>query len=85
VGDKFLDGAVIGSFGFGGKETSGQFPGPAVIDNAFAADAFPGAGLIGAVALFKIDGLFAFHIIFLRKKSTKFEFRNSKQIQMTKK
>jgi hypothetical protein len=47
-------GAVIGLLHLGWKITSGKFSHPAMIREAFAADAFTAARFIGAVAVLQV-------------------------------
>jgi hypothetical protein len=49
--DKSLNRAVVSPLDISGEETGWQFAQPLVIGQAFAANTFPGAWFIGAVAL----------------------------------
>lgn len=60
-----LEGPVIGGFGILREGAGWELPHLQVIADAVAADAFPRAGRIGAVAVLHIAFLFTFHDLFL--------------------
>jgi len=55
------EGAIVGPFGLRREKTARQLPCPEMVANAVATNTPTRTGRIGAGAIFKIFGLFAFH------------------------
>jgi hypothetical protein len=60
-GQVFFDRAIVGLFNVVGKITGGQLVLTAVVGDAFAADPFARAGVVGAITVFFINLGLAFH------------------------